>query len=70
MGGWRDGSGVNSTLCSSRDPEFNLSNHMDSSQPSIMESYVVFWHKLIYSHRVIVHKINKSFYKSNFKKKE
>jgi hypothetical protein len=34
--GWRDGSAVNSTDCSSRGPEFNSQQPHGDSQPSIM----------------------------------
>jgi hypothetical protein len=40
MPGWRDGSAVKSTDCSSRGPEYN-SHH--GSQPSLMGSDALFW---------------------------
>jgi hypothetical protein len=36
--GWRDGSGVKSTDCSSRGPEFNSQQTHGGSQPSVMRS--------------------------------
>ena len=42
-GGWRDGSAVKSTYCSSRVPEFNSQQAHGGSQPSVMRSDV-FWH--------------------------
>jgi len=46
-GGWRDGSVVKSTDCSSRGPEFKSQQPHGGSQPSIlgsiMGSYVLFW---------------------------
>jgi hypothetical protein len=35
--GWRDGSAVKSTVCSSRGPEFNPQQPHGGSQPSIMD---------------------------------
>ena len=35
--GWRDGSAVNSTDCSSRSPEFNSQQPRGGSQPSVMD---------------------------------
>ena len=43
--GWRDGSEVKSTGCSSRGPDFN-SQQPRGSQPSVMRSGALFWHKL------------------------
>ena len=42
--GWRDGSEVKSTDCSSRGPEFNSQQLHGGSQPSVMESDALFWH--------------------------
>jgi hypothetical protein len=42
-GGWRDGSVVKSTDCSSRGPELNSQQPHDGSQPSIMGSDTLFW---------------------------
>jgi hypothetical protein len=42
-GGWRDGSAVKSTDCSSRGPEFNSQQPHGDSQPSIMGSDALFW---------------------------
>jgi hypothetical protein len=41
--GWRDGSAVKSTDCSSRGPEFNSQQPRGGSQPSVMESDALFW---------------------------
>ena len=41
--GWRDGSTVKSTVCSSRGPEFNSLQSHGGSQPSVMGSDVLFW---------------------------
>ena len=41
--GWRDDSAVKSTVCSSRDPEFNSQPLYGGSQPSIMGSDSLFW---------------------------
>jgi hypothetical protein len=40
--GWRDGSVVKSTDCSSRSPEFNSQQPHGGSQPSVMESNALF----------------------------
>jgi len=41
--GWRDGSVVKSTDCSSRDPEFKSQQPHGGSQPSEMGSGTLFW---------------------------
>jgi hypothetical protein len=41
--GWRDGSVVKSTDCSSRGPEFNSQQPHDASQPSVIGSDALFW---------------------------
>ena len=41
--GWRDGSAVKNTDCSSRDPEFNSQQPHGGSQPSVMRSDSLFW---------------------------
>jgi hypothetical protein len=41
--GWRDGSVVKNTDCSSRNPEFNSQQPHGGSQPSIMGSDALFW---------------------------
>jgi hypothetical protein len=41
--GWRDGSAVKSTNCSSRGPEFNSQQPHGGSQPSVMGSDTLFW---------------------------
>jgi hypothetical protein len=65
--GWRDGSVVKSTDCSSRGPEFNSQQPHGGSQPSIMGSDALFlgvWRQLQCTH---IPKINKYIFK---KKKE
>jgi hypothetical protein len=42
--GWRDGSAVKSTDCSSGGPEFKSQQPHGGSQPSVMRSDVFFWH--------------------------
>jgi hypothetical protein len=41
--GWRDGSAVRSTDCSSRGPEFKSQQPHGGSQPSVMRSDAPFW---------------------------
>jgi len=41
--GWRDGSAVKSTGCSSRGPEFKSQLPHGVSQPSVMGSDALFW---------------------------
>jgi hypothetical protein len=41
--GWRDGSGVKSTDCSSEDPEFKSQHPHDGSQLFAMRSDALFW---------------------------
>jgi len=41
--GWRDGSVVKSTDCSSRGLEFNSQQPHGGSQPSVMGSGALFW---------------------------
>ena len=41
--GWRDGSAVKSTYCSSRGPEFKSQQPHGGSQPSVMRSDALFW---------------------------
>jgi hypothetical protein len=43
MLGWRDGSVVKSTDCSSRGPEFNSQQPHGGSQSSVMGSDALFW---------------------------
>ena len=43
-GGWRDGSVVKSTDCSSRGPGFNSQQPHGGSQPSVMGSDALFWY--------------------------
>jgi hypothetical protein len=44
FGGWRDGSAVKSTDCSSRGPRFNSQHPHGSLQPSIIGSDALFWY--------------------------
>jgi hypothetical protein len=41
--GWRDGSVVKSTDCSSEGPEFKSQQPHGGSQPSVMRSDALFW---------------------------
>jgi hypothetical protein len=41
--GWRDGSAVKSTDCSSRGPEFKSQQPHGGSQPSVTRSGALFW---------------------------
>jgi hypothetical protein len=41
--GWRNGSAVKNTDCSSRGPEFNPQQLRGGSQPSVMRSDALFW---------------------------
>jgi hypothetical protein len=41
--GWRDGSGVKSTDCSSEGPEFKSQQPHGGSQPPVMRSDALFW---------------------------
>jgi hypothetical protein len=41
--GWRDGSVVKNTACSSRGPEFKSQQPHGGSQPSVMGSAALFW---------------------------
>jgi hypothetical protein len=41
--GWRDGSVVKNTDCSSRGPEFNSQQPHGGSQPSVMGFDALFW---------------------------
>jgi hypothetical protein len=41
--GWRDGSTVKNTDCSSRGPEFKSQQPHGGSQPSVMRSDALFW---------------------------
>jgi hypothetical protein len=43
IGGWRDGSAVKSTDCSSEGPEFKSQQPHGGSRPSIMRSDALFW---------------------------
>jgi len=52
-GGWRDGSAVKSTDCSSRGPEFNSQQPHGDSQPSVMRSGALFWPAVTYADRML-----------------
>jgi hypothetical protein len=41
--GWRDGSAVKSTGCSSSGPEFKSQQPQGGSQPSVIKSDALFW---------------------------
>jgi len=41
--GWRDGSVVKNTVCSSRGPEFKSQQPHGGSQPSVMGTDALFW---------------------------
>jgi hypothetical protein len=41
--GWRDGSVVKNTDCSSEGPEFKFQQPHGGSQPSVMRSNALFW---------------------------
>jgi len=41
--GWRDGSVIKNTGCSSRGPEFNSQHPRGDSQPSVMASDALYW---------------------------
>ena len=41
--GWRDGSAVESTDCSTEGPEFKSQQPHGGSQPSVMRSATLFW---------------------------
>ena len=56
--GWRDGSEVKSTDCSSRGPEFNSQQPHGGSWPSIMRPGALFRHASIHG-RNVVYIINK-----------
>jgi hypothetical protein len=43
LAGWRDGSVVNSTDCSSRAPEFNSQQPCGGAQPPTMGFDALFW---------------------------
>ena len=53
--GWRDGSEVKSAGYSSRGPEFNFQQPHGGSQPSLVESDALFWHKVIHADRVLIY---------------
>jgi hypothetical protein len=50
--GWRDGSAVKNTDCSSEGPEFNSQQPHDGSQPSLTRSDSLFWTATVYLHRI------------------
>jgi hypothetical protein len=51
--GWRDGSEVKSTGCSSRGPEFSSQQPHGGSQPSVMRSGALFWPAVMYAGRML-----------------
>jgi len=53
MSGWRDGSVVKSTDCSSRGHEFNSQQPHGGSQPSVMRSGALFWPAVTYAGRML-----------------
>ena len=59
MEGWRDGSEVQSTDCSSRGPEFNSQQPHGGSQPSVMRSGAPYWPANIKNRENTVYIINK-----------
>jgi hypothetical protein len=56
--GWRDGSAVKSTDCSSRGSNFNSQQLQGGSQQSIMGSDALFWHAGVHVERALIYKIN------------
>ena len=62
--GWRDGSVVKSTDCSSKGPEFNSQQPHGGSQPPVMGSDALFWclkTAIVYSY-----KLNKYIFEKHF----
>jgi hypothetical protein len=63
--GWRDGSGVKSTDCSIRGPEFDSQQPHGGSQPSVMRFYALFdvtedsYRVLIYNKEILKKKKKK-----------
>jgi hypothetical protein len=58
--GWRDGSGVKNTDCSSRGSELNSQQPHGGSQPSVMGFDALFWCVSEDSYSVLIYiKINK-----------
>jgi hypothetical protein len=55
IAGWRDGSVVKSTGCSSKGPEFNSQQPQGGSQSSIMGSDALFWHASVHTDRVLIY---------------
>jgi hypothetical protein len=62
--GWRDGSVVKSTDCSSRGPEFNSQQPHGGSQPSVMGDLTPSSGVSKDSYSVLICEINKPFLKS------
>jgi hypothetical protein len=56
--GWRDGSAVKSTDCSSRGHELDSQQPYGGSQPSVMRSDVLFWPSGAHAERALMYKIN------------
>jgi hypothetical protein len=53
--GWRDGSVVKSTDCSSRDPEFDAQQPHGGSQPPVMGSDALSWHTGVHADRTVIY---------------
>jgi hypothetical protein len=68
--GWRDGSAVKSTDCSSRGPKFNSQQPHGGSQPSVMGSDTLFWFVSEDSYRVLIIDKNKYIFEKKKKKKD
>ena len=67
--GWRDGSEVGSTGCSSRGREFDSQQPRGGSQPLVMRSGALFWYVGIAWRQNIVYIINKPLKKKKKKVK-
>jgi hypothetical protein len=53
LGGWRDGSEVKSTYCSSEGPEFKSQQPHGGSQPPVMRSDTLLKTATVYLHIII-----------------
>jgi hypothetical protein len=53
--GWRDGSAVRSTGCSSRVSEFNSQHPHGGSQPSVTGSDALSWHAGAHADRAFIY---------------
>ena len=67
--GCREGSAVKSTDCPSRDPVFNFQQPHGDSEPSILGSDALSWHK-VYRVLIYIKKINKSLKITQNKRKK